>query len=206
MHFFTKKLTPSIPKTLTMKELAIFASGSGTNAENIIKYFNSSNEINIALVLTNNPTAGIIDKCKELGVKCRIFSKTVFRESDDIYNVLIDAKIDYIILAGFLWFVPQSITNRWAGHIINIHPALLPKYGGKGMHGMNVHRAIVEAGESETGITIHHVDDVYDNGGIIFQTKVEVEPNDTPDIVAAKVQVLEQAHFPKVIEKLCKEN
>ncbi len=186
-----------------MKELAIFASGSGTNAENIIKYFKSSNEINIALVLTNNPQAGVIDKCKELGVECKLFTREEFRDNDNVLNILIDAKIDYIILAGFLWFVPAALTKEWSGKLINIHPALLPKYGGKGMHGMNVHRAIVEAKELETGITIHHVDNIYDNGGIIYQVKVSITPSDTPDTVAAKVQALEQEHFPKIIEKFC---
>ena len=186
-----------------MKRLAIFASGGGTNAENVIKYFKLSNEINITLVLTNNPEAKVINRCSELGVECRIFNKAQFSHSEDVLDMLIEAKIDYIILAGFLWFVPQSIIKRWSGRIINIHPALLPKYGGKGMHGMNVHRAIIEAGESETGITIHHVDEVYDNGDIIFQAKVAVTQGDTPEYVAEKISELEKCHFPLVIERFC---
>lgn len=184
-----------------MRDIAVFASGAGTNAENIINYFSGSKEVNVALVLTNNPKAGIIDRCKRLNIECRVFNRDEFSKSDTIVNILTDMNIEYIVLAGFLWLVPNNMIEKWSGRIVNIHPALLPAYGGKGMHGDNVHKAIVEAGERISGITIHLIDELYDNGSVLFQATVEVLPTDTYKSLAEKISKLEQIHFPVVIEQ-----
>jgi len=184
-----------------MRKIAVFASGGGTNAENIIKYFSGSDKVNVALVLTNNPKAGVIDRCERLGVECRVFSRDEFSKSDVVVNLLANLNIDYIVLAGFLWPVPKNMIGKWNGRIVNIHPALFPAYGSKGMHGDNVHKAVVEAGEKLSGITIHLVDEFYDNGNVLFQTTVDVLPTDTYRSLAEKIYKLEHIHFPVVIEK-----
>ena len=189
-----------------MKRIIIFASGSGTNAENIIKYFENNANITVVKVLTNNEHAKIIDKCKRLKIKCLIFKKKELLLENTILNLLKE-EADYIILAGFLLKIPNKIVQVFHDKIINIHPALLPKYGGKGMYGMNVHRAVVENREKESGITIHYVNENYDEGAIIFQKSVRIIKKDTPENVAAKVQALEYKYFPKTIEKvILKEN
>ena len=188
-----------------MQTIVIFASGSGSNAENIIKHFNTTKTAKVTRVLSNNERAKVFERCKGLKVKCLKFNKTQFSKTDEILNLL-KTEADYIILAGFLWKVPSKITEAFPNKIINIHPALLPKYGGKGMYGMHVHNAVKENKEDETGITIHFVNEKYDDGATIFQAKTSIFENDTPEMIAKKVHELEYRHFPKVIEKLILEN
>lgn len=184
-----------------MKNIAIFASGSGTNAENIMNHFSESSDATVRLVLTNKQDAGVIKRAEKYNVKTVVFNREQFSGSNYVANLLRDEEIDYVVLAGFLWLVPESIINGWAGRIVNIHPALLPNYGGRGMYGMNVHNAVIEAGESKSGITIHHVNSVYDSGDTILQATVDIEPGDTPEMLAAKIHELEYEYFPKVIEQ-----
>ena len=184
-----------------MKRIVIFASGSGTNAENIIKYFNNSTIATVVQVLTNNQHAKVLERAKKLNIRSLYFNKKAFAEDDTILNLL-KKEADVIVLAGFLWRVPSKIVGAFPNKIINIHPALLPKYGGKGMYGMHIHKKIIENNEKETGISIHYVNENYDEGAIIFQKKVFVEPNDTPEMLANKVHELEYEHFPKVIEQV----
>ena len=183
-----------------MIRLVIMASGSGTNAENIIKYFKAVEDIEVSYVLTNNSNAGVIKKADVLGVRTRVFSRKEFYSEDGITKFL-RKEADFIILAGFLWKVPQEIIATFPNRIVNIHPALLPKYGGKGMYGMHIHNAVVNNREKETGISIHYVNENYDEGSIIFQKSVRIEKDDTPEEVARKIHVLEQEYFPKVIDK-----
>ena len=185
-----------------MKKIAIFASGSGSNAENIFNYFKENNQVEISLILTNNPNAFVLERAKKLGVPSLVFNREQFSKSDYVVKQLLDLKIDFIVLAGFLWLIPQNLIDAYPEKMINVHPALLPKFGGKGMYGDNVHKAVVEANESETGITIHYVNENYDEGGLVFQAKTDVLPSDTPDDVASKVHALEYEHFPKVIDDL----
>ena len=185
-----------------MKRVVIFASGSGSNAENLIKFFQNSDNVSVIQVLTNNPRAKVLDRCKKLNVSALCFNKQAFSETNDVLNILKSSNPDLIVLAGFLWKVPDKFLNEFPNKIINIHPALLPKYGGKGMYGMHVHEAVVENKESETGITIHYVNENYDEGAIIFQTKCDLSPFDSPNDVAEKIHLLEMEHFPKVVEKL----
>ncbi len=184
-----------------MKRIVIFASGSGTNTENIIKYFNHSAVATVVQVLTNNQHAKVLERSKILKIKSLAFGKKAFAEDDTILNLL-KKEADFIILAGFLWRVPSKIVAAFPNKIINIHPALLPKYGGKGMYGMHVHKAIVENKEKETGITIHFVNENYDEGAIIFQEKVSVKSDDTPETIATKIHELEYEYFPKIIEQV----
>ncbi|MBO7523818.1 MAG: phosphoribosylglycinamide formyltransferase [Bacteroidales bacterium] len=188
-----------------MKNIAIFASGSGTNAENIIKHFETSKKAKIDLVLSNKKDAYVLERAKRLGINTFVFNRNDFYNSDVVINKLINNNIDFIVLAGFLWLVPERLIDIFEGKIINIHPALLPKYGGKGMYGERVHKAVVENHETESGITIHYVNNLYDSGDIIFQAKCEVKPEDTPEMVASKVHALEYEYFPKVIEELVSE-
>ena len=184
--------------------IGIFASGSGTNAENIFNYFKNSDIAEIALVLCNNESAGVIERAGRAGVKVYLFDREQFNKGE-VLNTVIKHKVDFIVLAGFLWLMPSDITASYKNRIINIHPALLPKYGGKGMYGMNVHNAVVKNGEKESGITIHWVNDEYDKGDIIFQAKCNINAGDTPEEVAQRVHKLEYEHFPQIIEKLIKE-
>jgi len=183
-------------------KIAIFASGNGSNAENIIKYFKNHEKISVELVLTNNPNAYVIERAKNNNVKCLIFNKYDLYTSDNVLNILKENNIDFIVLAGFLWLIPESIIKNYPKKIINIHPALLPKYGGKGMYGMNVHKAVIENKEKESGITIHYVNEKYDEGDIIFQEKIEVLPSDTPESLANKVHELEYKYYPVIIENV----
>jgi phosphoribosylglycinamide formyltransferase-1 len=184
-----------------MKRIIILASGSGTNAENIIKYFKNSSLLSVAQVLSNKKDAKVLDRAKGLNVSCSSFGRDAFYNTDEVLNNL-KLNADLIILAGFLWKLPSGIVEAFPNRIINIHPALLPKYGGKGMYGMNVHNAVVANQERTSGITIHYVNENYDEGAIIFQESFEVLPSDTADDVANKVHVLEYEHFPKIIEQV----
>lgn len=185
-----------------MVRIAILASGSGTNAENIVTYFKNNDRIEVATIISNKQDAYVLERAKRLGVDSMFFSKNDFENTSKVVQYLIEKKIDFVVLAGFLIRIPQNIINLYPQNIINIHPALLPKYGGKGMYGDNVHKAVVAAGEKESGITIHYVNEHYDEGAIIFQAKCEVNSGDSYEDVATKVHALEYEHFPKVIEEL----
>jgi len=185
-----------------MKKIVLFASGSGSNVENIVNYFAKKDEVEICLVLTNNSNAYVIERCARLGVACQVFGRKEFRESSSVLEQLQGIAPDLIVLAGFLWLVPSDIVKAFPRRIINIHPALLPKYGGKGMYGQHVHQAVVDNQETETGITIHFVDENYDEGDVILQTTCRVEPDDSADDVATKIHQLEYEHFPKIVESL----
>ncbi|CAN1577994.1 PurN Folate-dependent phosphoribosylglycinamide formyltransferase PurN [Spirosomataceae bacterium] len=184
-----------------MIKIAIFASGSGSNAERITEYFNSNDHVEVSLILTNNPAAGVIERAQRLNIPTLIFNKKLFAQTDKIVEILQSQGIDWVILAGFLWLVPSNLTRAFENRMINIHPALLPKYGGKGLWGHHVHEAVVANKEKETGITIHYVNEHYDEGKVIFQAKCEVTENDTPESVAAKIHELEYQYFPEVIYK-----
>lgn len=188
-----------------MKKIVIFASGSGTNAENIIKHFKNTSIGTVVAVFTNNPKAYVIERAKNFQLPTEIFSKEELN-SDKILQKINAIQPDLIVLAGFLLKFPENIIAQYPDKIINVHPALLPKYGGKGMYGMNVQKAIVENKEKETGITIHYVNENYDEGNIIFQKKVTVLVTDTPEVVAEKIHELEQKYFPAVIEDLLASN
>ncbi len=184
-----------------MIRIAIFASGSGTNAENIIKYFKNSDSIRVSKVYCNKKNAGVFDRCKQLNVPCEWFSREAFLDSAKVlHDVQLHA--DFIVLAGFLWKIPSEFIEAFPKKMVNIHPALLPKYGGKGMYGMHVHSAVRENNETETGITIHYVNENYDEGAIIFQAKTKVVPHDSPEDIAKNIHDLEYAHFPRVIEEV----
>lgn len=188
-----------------MKRIAILASGSGTNAENIINYFKNSVSISVALVLSNKKEAKVLERASRLEIPNRSFNKNDFIATDEVLNLLKE-NADYVILAGFLWKIPAKIIEAFPNKVINIHPALLPKYGGKGMYGMHVHNAVVENKEKQTGITIHYVNENYDEGAIIFQKSFEVLESDSADDVAEKIHKLEYEYFPKVIENVILEN
>ncbi|MDR6969019.1 phosphoribosylglycinamide formyltransferase-1 [Flavobacterium arsenatis] len=186
-----------------MKNILIFASGSGTNAENIILHFNKTKTAKVVAVFSNNPNAKVLERAKNLNVEHFVFSKEEL-SSEIVLNKVNEFQPDLIVLAGFLWKFPQNIIEAYPNKIINIHPALLPKYGGKGMYGMHVHKAILENKEPETGITIHYVNEHYDEGEFIAQEKVSITDCLSAEEIAAKVHELEQEYFPQVIEKLLK--
>jgi len=185
-----------------MKKIAVFASGSGTNAENIVKHFANSQDVSVVLIVSNNPFAGVHDRVNRLGVPSVTYTNDELTEGGKIVKKLMEYEVDWIILAGYLKKVSETILNAFPERIVNIHPALLPKYGGKGMYGMRVHEAVVAGCESESGITIHYVNENYDEGQIIFQANCQVLPSDTPEDVAAKVHTLEYKYYPEVIDKL----
>lgn len=186
-----------------MKRIAIFASGNGTNAENIIKYFQDKNqEAEVSLIICNRSEAGVYARAKRLGVPVIHVPKSEINEEGKMLEILKDYSIDFIVLAGFMLMVPDFLLHAFPNKIVNIHPSLLPKYGGKGMHGHHVHEAVVAAGEKESGITIHYVNEFYDEGEIIFQAKTEVLPDDTPEDVETKIHHLEQEYFPVIIEEI----
>jgi phosphoribosylglycinamide formyltransferase-1 len=184
-----------------MKKIVVFASGSGTNAENIIKYFVGSESGTVVAVFTNNPTAKVIERAKNHEIQIEVFSKEELIEGEVLHKIN-RIKPDLIVLAGFLLKFPQNIIVSYPNKIINIHPALLPKYGGKGMYGMNVHKAIVENKEKETGISIHYVNENYDEGGVVFQKKVTLTGSESPEDIAERIHELEREFFPKVIAGL----
>lgn len=185
-----------------MIKIAIFASGSGSNAENIANYFQNKSLLEIALVVTNNPDAFVLQRAQRLSIPAVSFTKAELNAGEAVVEMLKSKGVEWIILAGYLLKIPQSMIDAFEGRIVNIHPALLPKFGGKGMYGDRVHQAVVEAGEQESGVTIHFVNEHYDEGAIIYQAKCEVLPTDSADDVASKVHALEYEYFPKVIESL----
>ncbi|MEQ9166159.1 MAG: phosphoribosylglycinamide formyltransferase [Fulvivirga sp.] len=185
-----------------MINIAIFASGSGSNAQKIAEHFQGSSDIRVPLILTNNPKAFVLERAEKLDIPSHIFNRETFYKSTDVVEVLKSNNIDFVVLAGFMWLVPGYLVEAYPNKIVNIHPALLPKFGGKGMYGDHVHNAVKQAGEKETGITIHFVNEHYDEGNIIFQAKCEVVENDTPQTIAEKVHALEYQHYPNVIEEV----
>ena len=185
-----------------MKQLAILASGTGSNAARIIDYFRNHGEVVVGLIVCNKPGAGVLNVAEGEGVPVLLIEKERFFRGDGYVEELRRRNIDLVVLAGFLWKIPATLIRAYPGKIVNIHPALLPKYGGKGMYGRFVHEAVLAASDKETGITIHYVDEFYDHGAPIFQAKIVVEPGDTPDTLAKKIHLLEYEHFPRVIEEL----
>ena len=182
------------------KNIAVLASGSGTNAENIIRYFREKGSARVALVLTNRQNAFVLERAKGLGVPCVWFAKSDWESGELVLSTLREHDIDFVVLAGFLARVPDNILHAYPNKMINIHPSLLPKFGGKGMYGDRVHQAVVEAGEKESGITIHRVNGQYDSGDIIAQYRVPLAADDTPQEVAAKVHALEYEYYPQAVE------
>ena len=188
----------------TMKRMAILASGSGTNAERITQYFAERKTAEVALIITNKEQAGVIQRAEQLNIPCLVVTANEFKEGKAC-QILLEQHIDFVVLAGFLLRVPDDILRHFPNRIINIHPSLLPKFGGKGMYGHHVHEAVLASGETESGITIHYVSNVCDSGEIIFQAKTPVLDTDTPEDIATNIHNLEQRHFPKVIEQIIKE-
>ena len=184
------------------KHIAIFASGSGSNAENIIRYFSNSSNVEVSLLICNKHNAYVLERVKKFDIETQIITREDFQKSEYVLSILKNKHIDFIVLAGFLLQIPLYIIESYPKSIINIHPALLPKFGGKGMYGDRVHEAVVAAGEKESGITIHYINEHYDEGNAIFQATCPVLPTDSPDDVAKKVHALEYEYFPQVIEQV----
>lgn len=184
-----------------MKNVVLFASGNGTNAENIIRYFKDKKTAVITQVMTNNPQAGVIERAKNLGVPVTVFDKETLKHPETLVAELKDMGTDMIVLAGFLWKIPDGLLHVYQDRIMNIHPALLPKFGGKGMYGRHVHEAVIENKETKSGITIHYVNEKYDEGAIIFQAETPVYENDTPESLAERIHKLEYEYFPQIVEQ-----
>ena len=182
-------------------QLAVFISGSGSNALEIFSYFQIHPSIKVALVLSNNPDAYGLERAKKFSIPSKVFSRNQFSESEEVLRWLIAAGVTHLVLAGFLWLVPDYLIRAFPHRIINIHPALLPKFGGKGMYGMKVHEAVKLSGEKQTGISIHEVNEIYDEGKILFQASCPVDFSDSPQQIAEKVQQLEHGFYPRVIEQ-----
>lgn len=184
------------------KRIAIFASGSGSNAQKIMEHFKRSSEAEVVLILTNNPQAYVLQRADNFEIPSHIFTRTEIYQTDAVIKLLKNLQVDLIVLAGFLWLVPPTLLKAFPNKIINLHPALLPKYGGKGMYGDNVHKAVLAAKEEESGITIHFVDEQFDEGEILHQSRFKIEPGDNLEMIKFKGQQLEHHHFPRVIESL----
>jgi len=186
------------------KRIAIFASGSGSNAQKIMEHFKRSSEAEVVLILTNNPQAYVLQRADNFEIPAHIFTRREFYDTDNVIRLLKNLQVDLIVLAGFLWLVPATLLKAFPNKIINLHPALLPKYGGKGMYGDHVHNAVLAAKEEESGITIHFVNEHFDEGEILHQSKFKIEPGDNLEMIKFKGQQLEHQHFPRVIENLLK--
>ena len=185
-----------------MVNLAIFVSGSGTNCENIIRYFQNNQQVNISLVISNKADAYALVRAKHLNVETAVLPKSDFNNRELVLGLMSDHRIDFIVLAGFLLMIPDWLIDAYEHRMVNLHPALLPKFGGKGMYGHHVHESVKAAGDTETGMTVHWVSNVCDGGEIIEQYKTAISPDDTPDDIAEKEHELEMEHFPKVIERV----
>ena len=199
------KITTTIDDSKIMKKIAIFASGNGSNCENIIKHFSQSEVARVVLVVTNNPSAKVIERAKRLDTDISIVPKDSISDSSIMLPLLREKCIDLIVLAGFMLFIPSFLIDNYPHRIVNIHPSLLPKYGGKGMYGMHVHEAVKENNEKESGITIHYVSNEYDRGEIIEQHSTPLHPDDTPEEIATKVHALEYKYLPLAIERILSE-
>jgi phosphoribosylglycinamide formyltransferase-1 len=191
-------------QSLNLKHITIFASGAGSNAQEIINYFRGSKEIKVGFIVCNKPGAGVLSIAEKEGIKVLLIEKERFFKGDGYVPDLQNEKTGLIVLAGFLWKIPQSLIDAYPRRIINIHPAILPKYGGKGMYGSYVHQSILNAGEVESGITVHYVDEQYDNGDIIFQTGCPVLEDDTAETLSQRIHQLEHLHYPRVVEEVLK--
>jgi len=189
-------------KTNKSVNIALFASGSGSNVENIHNYFHENSSVNISCVLCNNPKAYVLERVKRLSLDFLLFNREEFNNPDIILTYLSSKNVDLIVLAGFLWLIPSYLIDKYPGKVINIHPALLPKYGGKGMFGSHVHKVVFENKEATTGITIHYVNNKYDEGEIIFQKSIAITNTDNPETIANKVHELEYKYYPHIIEKI----
>ncbi|MEA1886021.1 MAG: phosphoribosylglycinamide formyltransferase [Bacteroidota bacterium] len=189
-----------------MKNIAIFASGSGTNAEKLMDYFSNRKTAKVKLVLSNKADAFVLERARKFSVPTVVFDRDDLYRNGKVLKILLEKNIHFIVLAGFLWLIPEDILKHYTGRVVNIHPALLPAYGGKGMYGSRVHRAVIDNNEKESGISIHYVNPRYDEGGIIFQAKCEVKPEDTPESLAERIHVLEHKYYPRVVEKLIKKD
>ena len=187
-----------------VKRIALFASGTGSNARKIIEYFQGDPSVEVALVVSNKASAPVLEMAASHGVPTLLIDRHSFYQTGDLAEKLQGLHIDLIVLAGFLWLVPDSLVKAFSRRIVNIHPALLPKYGGKGMYGIHVHRAVREAGETQSGITIHYVNERYDEGDILFQATCPVAPDDDAETIARRVLELEHEHYPRIVEKLLK--
>jgi phosphoribosylglycinamide formyltransferase-1 len=187
-------------QTNPLKQIVIFASGSGTNAQKIIEYFSNSDLARVVKIFSNRSDAYVLQRACRMNIPAVVFNKADFYENDLIFHQLFDLQPDLIVLAGFLWKVPEKIVHAFPKRIINIHPALLPKYGGKGMYGDHVHRSVIENREKESGVTIHYVNENYDEGAFIFQAQCGIDVNDTPETLAKKVHALEYEYYAKTIE------
>lgn len=185
-----------------MKQIVIFASGSGSNAQQIVEYFSATDFARVVKIFSNRKDAYVLQRAKNMEIPSVVFNRDDLYTTDIVYNLLQLQQPDLIVLAGFLWKMPEKIISAFPGKIINIHPALLPDYGGKGMYGDRVHKAVIENRETESGITIHHVNEQYDEGRIILQAKCPVDPSDTPETLAAKIHALEHKYYPKTIERV----
>lgn len=192
------------PAPVIKKRIAIFASGSGSNAQKIMEYFKNHDLAEVTLVLSNNPDAYVLQRADNFEIPTHVFNRKVFYQSDEVVKLLQKLNIDLVVLAGFLWLVPQNLLEAFPRKIINIHPALLPNYGGKGMYGDHIHRAVLAAREKESGISIHFVNENFDEGEMIQQFRFKIEPNDQLENIQFKIQQLEHQHYPKVIEGLVK--
>ena len=192
------------PAPTVKKRIAIFASGSGSNAQKIMEHFKKNVFAEVTLVLTNNPEAYVLQRADNFEIPAHVFNRRTFYQSDEILKLLQNLNIDLVVLAGFLWLVPQNLLEAFPNRIINIHPALLPAFGGKGMYGDYVHQAVLIAGEKESGITIHYVNEHFDKGEIIQQFRFKIEPNDQLENIRFKIQQLEHQHYPKVVEQVLK--
>jgi phosphoribosylglycinamide formyltransferase 1 len=186
------------------KRIAIFASGSGSNAQKLMELYKRNPEVEIALVLTNNPDAYVLQRADNFEIPTHIFDRQEFYQTDNIINLLKNLDIDLIVLAGFLWLIPKKLIGEYPGRIVNIHPAILPKFGGKGMYGDHVHHAVMAAGETEGGITIHYVNENYDEGEYIYQGKYKIEKGDNLEMIKFKGQQLEHQHYPRIIDGIIK--
>lgn len=196
-------IAPSASQPFSMtKNIALFVSGTGSNARKIIEYFQNNNQVNCPLLISNKSTAPALQMATEHGLETMVLNRSDFYESEHLLSVLEKYDIHLLVLAGFLWLVPPYLVAAYPGAIINIHPALLPKYGGKGMYGSHVHQAVKAAGETESGITIHYVNEQYDEGDIIFQARCPLQPDDSPDQIAQRVLQLEHRYFAPTIEQL----
>ncbi len=187
-----------------MHHIAIFASGTGSNARSIIDYFKADPDVRVALVLSNKKDAGVLDIARQHNIPALVINRASFYETEELLDVLAENKIDFIVLAGFLWLAPAYLVRAFPRAIVNIHPALLPKYGGKGMYGMHVHEAVKAAGEQESGMTVHYVNEQYDEGDIVFQARCALSPSDTPADIARKVLALEHRYYPECIARILK--
>ena len=195
---------PNASATPAKKRIAIFASGSGSNAQKIMEHFKKNDFAEVSLVLTNNPEAYVLQRADNFEIPAHIFNKRAFYQSDEVIKLLQNLKINLVVLAGFLWLVPQNLLEVFPGRIINIHPALLPNFGGKGMYGDYIHQAVLAAGEKESGITIHYVNEHFDAGEIIQQFRFKIDSADQLENIRFKIQQLEHQYYPKVIEQVLK--